>query len=241
MHRLRVPSDARNTGRVRLRGAKVRYLRNVLRLRRGARVEVFDGEGGAFIAEISEIGPSSVDLSLVEAVERSSESPLSLTLAVAVAKGTKLDWVVEKATELGVSRIQPFVSERSIGDRDFGARTRRWRRIAEAATAQSRRAVCPEVEDVTGFSTILGLAERCERALFFWERGGESLDSQVDGPVASAAVVTGPEGGFSDAEADAARAAGVLLATLGPRIVRAETAAVAAVALAQHRWGDLCR
>jgi 16S rRNA (uracil1498-N3)-methyltransferase len=240
LHRLRVPSDARGAERIRLRGAEARYLRDVLRLRRGARLEVFDGEGGQFIAEVADVGRSGVELAVVAVSERSpAESPLSLTLAVAVAKGAKLDWVVEKATELGVSRIVPFTCARTIPQGDFASRTRRWQRLAEAAATQSRRAVCPDVDDVAPFSAVLELAPQRDRAILFWERGDASIDSRSDRSVATAVVVTGPEGGFTDEEATAARSAGFTIATLGPRILRAETAALTAVALAQNRWGDL--
>ena len=238
--RLRVRSDARVSGRIRLRGSEARYLRDVLRLRSGARVDVFDGEGGEFVTEIAEVGRGGVELSVVRALERSPvESPLSLTLAVAVAKGAKLDWVVEKATELGVSRIVPFVCTRTIPDRDFAARTRRWRKIAEAATAQSRRSICPDVADVGQFSVVLALPAVSDRALFFWERAGAAFSRRSEQRVASAVVVTGPEGGFTDEEAAAAERAGFTLTTLGPRILRAETAAITAVTLAQTHYGDL--
>ena len=108
--------------------------------------------GGSFLAELSSIGPSAAELNVLGAIERQTESALSLTLAVAIAKGPKLDWVVEKATELGASRFLPFTSERTIPERrDFAERVRRWRRIASAAVAQCGRAVCPEVRDVDEF------------------------------------------------------------------------------------------
>jgi 16S rRNA (uracil1498-N3)-methyltransferase len=174
------------------------------------------------------------------AIESRAESPLTLTLAVAIAKGPKLDWVVEKATELGVSRVVPFTCERTVAaGREFASRVNRWRRIAAAAAAQCGRTVCPQIDGVTDFSSIARQAPRHDRSLLFWERRGAAWETRAVAAVRSVVVATGPEGGFSEAEVAQAQAAGFAISTFGPRILRAETAAVAAVALAQHRWGDL--
>jgi 16S rRNA (uracil1498-N3)-methyltransferase len=225
---------------LRLAGAELHYLRDVLRLRRGARVEVFDGEGRSFEAELATIGPGGADLVLRDASAQRHESPLELTLAVAMAKAAKLDWVVEKATELGVTRIMPFASERAIAAIERGtSRIERWRRIAGAAAAQCGRVRCPEVLATESFARLMPLAASHDRALLFSAKGGESLGDRDDRAVRSIVVVTGPEGGFSANEVTQAARAGFSLATLGPRVLRAETAAIVAVALAQHRWGDL--
>ncbi len=240
MHRVRVAKEQLRSGAVRLRGAELRHLRDVLRMRRGARIEVFDGEGGSFVAEVAAIGASAADLTVLDAVDRRTESPLALTLAVAIAKGAKLDWVVEKATELGVSRIVPFTCERTIPERaEFASRGRRWRRIAAVAAAQSGRTVSPQLDEVVNFPDIVQRARRHDRSLLFWERGVDALGARQQAGVRDVLVATGPEGGFTEAEAADAQAGGFTICTLGPRILRAETAALAAVALAQHRWGDL--
>jgi 16S rRNA (uracil1498-N3)-methyltransferase len=240
MHRFRAPGDELRTGRVRLRGAELRHLRDALRLGAGARVTLFDGEGGIFLAEVASIGRSAAELDVLGSIESRAESQLSLALAVAIAKGAKLDWVVEKATELGASRLLPFTSERTIAERsDFAERLRRWRRIASAAAAQCGRAVCPEIRDVTTLAGVLGGGAEHDRRVLFWEEGRAPVAEAPNGEVRSALVVTGPEGGFTSDEAALAEAAGFTLASLGPRILRAETAAVAAVTLAQYLWGDL--
>jgi 16S rRNA (uracil1498-N3)-methyltransferase len=242
MHRFRAPRDELRTGRVRFRGGELRHLRDALRLGAGARVALFDGEGGTFLAEVVSIGRSSAELDVLGSIERRVESALSLALAVAITKGAKLDWVVEKATELGASRILPFTSERTIPERpDFGERVRRWRRIAGAAVAQCGRAVCPEVCDVTSLATVLRDGHEHDRRVLFWEEGGLPLTGAPDGGVRSVLVVTGPEGGFDPEEVVRAEAAGFTLAALGPRILRADTAAVTAVTLAQFLWGDMGR
>ncbi len=239
MRRVRVPKEALGAGRIRLRGGEARHLRDVLRLRAGAHVEIFDGEGASWLAEVLATSASGVELSPIRPIVRRTESMLSLTLAVALAKGAKLDWVIEKTTELGVSRIVPFVSERTVPERGRDARLRRWQRIAAAAAAQSGRTVCPAIDEVRTFAEVLALRAPYERALFFWEEEGSSLPCDRDPAVRSAMLVTGAEGGFSAVEASAARQAGFTVAGLGPRILRAETAAVVAVVLAQLSWGDL--
>jgi 16S rRNA (uracil1498-N3)-methyltransferase len=242
MHRFRAPRDELRTGRVRLRGGELRHLRDALRIGAGACVALFDGEGGTFLAEVVSIGRSSAELDVLGSIERRAESALSLALAVAITKGAKLDWVVEKATELGASRILPFTSERTIPERpDFGERVRRWRRIAGAAVAQCGRAVCPEVCDVTSLAAVLRDGHEHDRRVLFWEEGGLPLTGAPDGGVRSVLVVIGPEGGFDPEEVVRAEAAGFTLAALGPRILRADTAAVTAVTLAQFLWGDMGR
>lgn len=238
MHRFRAPRDELRRGRVRLRGAELHHLRDVLRLRPGARVGLFDGEGGNFLAEVSAVKKTEADLTVLRPLGEETESPLSLTLAMAIAKGTKLDWVIEKGTELGVSHFVPFTSKRTIpSPGDFAPRVARWRRIASAGAAQCGRTISPEVSAVTSLPKVLDVV--AERKLFFWEAGGSPLARPPGEATRSALLVTGPEGGFTADEAAQAEQAGFTLAALGPRILRAETAAVAAVTLAQFFWGDL--
>jgi 16S rRNA (uracil1498-N3)-methyltransferase len=240
LHRFRVPGPALASRRAELRGSELRHLRDVLRLGSGDRVELFDGAGRSFVAVIRSVGPSRADLDLIEPVRVERESALVLTLAVALSKGSKLDWVIEKATELGVSRIVPFTSERTIPERGSSpARASRWRRIASAATAQSGRTCCPELSPLSDFAEVLTQAAGHDRAVLFWEAGNRPLVAGSGGRVQSALLVTGPEGGFSEPEASRAEQAGLTIASLGQRILRAETAAIAAVSVAQFLWGDL--
>jgi 16S rRNA (uracil1498-N3)-methyltransferase len=241
MHRFAVPGEAIRSGRIRLRGADLRRLRDVLRLRPGAQIEAFDRAGRAWVAEVVAVGTSAADLRVLHAIERRTESPLSLTLAVALTKGAKLDWVVEKTTELGVARIVPFASERTVPERESVARRLgRWRRIADAAAAQSGRAACPVVEEVATLSDVLHLRRSHDRAVLFWEAADSALGTRNSGPGPQRVLlITGAEGGFSQREAAAARESGCAVVGLGPRILRADTAAVAVVALAQFLWGDL--
>ena len=163
------------------------------------------------------------------------ESPLDLTLAVALLKGEKFDLVVQKGTELGVKRFIPLVTRyadiRLRDEPDAAKRVARWQRIALEAAKQSGRAVVPEVTMPVPFASIIG-EDSC---VMFSEREGEALNTDLKTIVA----IIGSEGGWSDEELHEARDAAVPIVTLGGRVLRAETAAIAVAALLQHRYGDL--
>ncbi|MFP4309703.1 MAG: 16S rRNA (uracil(1498)-N(3))-methyltransferase [Desulfococcaceae bacterium] len=226
------------------------HLTRVLRLEVGAAVRLFDGRGGEFDGEVSEIaGPDMVRVRLLERAAVSAESPLRLTLAQALLKGGKMDDLIRQTTELGVTRILPFFAERSVSRPDpkrLAGKLDRWRRIARESLKQCRRSREPEVAEPASFADMLAAGAESEVRLFYWENAagaarpsdGWGRPGRVNRP-ASVFAVLGPEGGFSEAEAEAAREAGFTPAGLGPRILRAETAAVAACALLQGRFGDM--
>lgn len=226
-----------------------RHLRDVLRLRAGEEAYVFDGEGREFACVVAEAGGrrGAARLGVRERVEPPSpESPLALTLGVALLKGEKFDLVVQKATELGVALIIPVSTKRSDvrlrDDRDAAKRVERWRRLALEAAKQSGRARVPRVEEPRAFETFAGEEPRADSArVLFAERGGAGLDALADAsrrPTNVTALV-GPEGGWDDEELELARARGWTIVTLGGRTLRAETAALAVCALLQHLLGDL--
>lgn len=225
------------------------HLTRVLRLEVGAAVRLFDGRGGEFDGEVSEIaGPDMVRVRLLERAAVSTESPLRLTLAQALLKGGKMDDLIRQTTELGVTRILPFFAERSVSRPDpkrLAGKVDRWRRIARESLKQCRRSREPEVADPMSFAEMLTAGAESGLRLFFWEEtaaanssGGLEEWKTPDRPESVFAVL-GPEGGFSESEAEAAREAGLTLAGLGPRILRAETATLAACALLQGRFGDM--
>lgn len=226
-----------------------RHLRDVLRLRAGEEAYVFDGEGREFSCVVVEDGGRKGLASLQvrgRAEPPSLESPLELTLAVALLKGEKFDLVVQKATELGVARVEPVLTARSDvrprDARDTERRAERWRRLALEASKQSGRARAPAVQDLQTFEQLVA-RESVEGAarLLFSERGGAALGHVVSEAARPASVVAlvGPEGGWDDQELSHARAHGWTLVTLGGRTLRAETAAITVCALLQHAFGDL--
>jgi 16S rRNA (uracil1498-N3)-methyltransferase len=234
------------TRRVSLATDEARHLREVLRLKIGDRVQVFDGMGREYEAVIEKAMRDSAVLEIVEEVEPASpESPLQLTLALALLKGDKFDLVVQKATELGVNTLLPvktkFADIRLRDDSDAAKRVARWQRIALEAAKQSGRAALPRINAPSEFvSVITDAADDVGLRVLFAEREGSPL-SELPKTISKHSVIAliGSEGGWAAEEIDTARANGWKIVTIGGRILRAETAAIATVALLQHLYGDL--
>jgi 16S rRNA (uracil1498-N3)-methyltransferase len=206
----------------------------------GAAVEVTDGQGRVFAALVHRLGREAV-LQVVQELTAAGESPLALTLGLGLAKGDALDAVIRQATEMGVQEILPFVSERSEAQaREREARRlARWQRLARESLKSCQRSHLPRIGAPQEFAAALAGPE--EVKLLFWEedRSG-GLQEVLSGPrPAGVRVLIGPEGGFSPEEVDLARAAGFRVASLGPRRLRVESAALAALSLVQYVWGDL--
>ena len=214
------------------------YLRDVLRLAPGAAVELFDGQGGAWDAVVE---PGFEALALGPRREPQARGP-AISLLFALSKGEKGDLVVQKATELGVARLAPWSAERSVVKLDAGKgreRAERWGRIAEAAARQCGRTDVPPVEPPVPLAAALAAVPAGHRLVVLHGAGGTPLpELGLDG-APGVALVIGPEGGLTGSELAACREAGAALASLGPRTLRAETAAIAAVAVLQAVAGDL--
>jgi len=233
---------------VSLGAAEARHARGVLRLQPGNEVYVFDGAGKEFRCAVREFSRDGAVLDVLEEVEPARpESPLSLTLGIALLKGEKFDLVVQKATELGASRIVPVATTRADvrirnGD-DAKRRVMRWQRIALEAAKQCGRARLPEIEEPVAFEALADrTAPGGELRLMFAERNGTSLVEVAHNPQSGSVKVfalVGSEGGWTDEEIKLAREGGWKIVTLGGRTMRAETAAIAIVALLQNRFGDL--
>jgi 16S rRNA (uracil1498-N3)-methyltransferase len=228
-----------------LAGAELEHLRRVLRLEPGDSVNLFDDTGSEHEAVIRALGADRAELDIVRSVQSQRESSLALTLALGLTKGEKMDFVVEKATELGVQAILPFVSRYAVpkfDDDKIAKRTERWRKIAVSAAKQCGRSRMPEIVPLQSFRALVNQPSTGTLKLLFWEKEAEQSLTHVHITQAAARallLVIGPEGGFSSEEADSAREHGFLSVRLGPRTLRAETAAVTAVSLAQFLWGDL--
>ena len=239
------------------------HLARVLRLHAGDEAFAFDGCGREYRCRVAASDAHQARLEVIEALTDRVESPLDLTLGQALAKGEKFDLIVQKATELGVRRIAPLVTENTdvrLSDERAEKRAERWRRIALEALKQSsgRRLVeIPQPMALVDFLDSItpgkGLRTPTTRAaderpappalLVFSERGGASINEAL-GQTSHAQPVfacVGPEGGWSEVEIEGFVARGASFVTLGPRTLRAETAALVAVALIQHRLGDLSR
>ena len=219
------------------------HLTRVLRLGEGARMFVFDGEGVEYECEVARVAKREVELNPVRRLDDVVESPLRLTLAQALIKGDKFDWVIQKATELGVTRIVPLATDhcdlKRAGER-AEQRLQRWRRISLEALKQCGRRRLVEICDPAPFDDFCGSTAQSAR-LIFSERGGESL-GEVSAKLQNVnqlSLCVASEGGWSERELLKAESSGFTPVSLGSRILRTETAAIVAVTLAQHLFGDL--
>ena len=241
--RFHSPPDSFNTTEqtVTLGADEARHLRDVLRLKAGDEVYVFDGRGREFRCVVSTSKRDSAELRIEAEVEPAKpESHLQLNLCVALLKGEKFDLVVQKATELGVKKISPLITRYAdIHLRDAADATKRvarWQRIALEAAKQSGRAFVPEIRVPHRFEEVLDVDGL---GVMFAERGGETIENLSRQAPLSVIALVGSEGGWSDEEIESARARNFHVVTLGGRILRAETAAITVTALLQHLFGDL--
>ncbi len=234
--RIHVPPERIEGATARLDEPGRHYLHDVLRLEVGAAVEVFDGRGGLYDGRVE---PGFERLAL--GVRRDAPpGGANIHLALALAKGEKVELVVQKATELGVARIVPWEAERSVVRLEkerAEERAKRWRRIAEEAARQCGRADVPEVRVPASFQELVAEIPPGFLPVVFHGEGSAPIARLP--AAAGVLAVVGPEGGLTTAELGTLSRAGAALASLGPRTLRAETAAIAAVALLQARYGDM--
>jgi len=218
---------------VELDAAQANYLSNVMRLGVGAELLVFDGRSGEWLGRIGEVAKKRMTLS-VERRTRSSEAIPDVWLAFAPVKRTQTDWLVEKATELGVARLLPVMTQRTVAER---VKLERLQAIAIEAAEQCGRTVLPAFDEPVALKQLLTGRDPTRRLFFADENGGDAASTAfAAGP---ALILIGPEGGFTDHERETIRAApNVVAISLGPRILRAETAALAALAAWMSVAGD---
>ena len=228
-----------------LTGQTARHMGAVLRLGSGDRIVLFDGSGREFPAEITSVSRQGVKVVLGDGVSVDRESPLRLRLAIGLSQPRVMDLVVEKATELGVAEIVPVETERSqgrLGEERREDRRVRWERIAREAARQCGRNRFPRVRPTAEFPQVVGQEAPGALRLIFWEQETEEgLKHALTAcaQVSEIQALIGPEGGFSSAEVAGALAAGFHIVSLGPRVLRTETAAIAVVSLLQYEMGDL--
>ena len=244
--RFYAPPSAFNfeTRTVTLAADEARHLREVLRLKIGDAVHVFDGAGREFRCIVQNARRESAELRIDSELQPAKpESQLQLNLAVALLKGEKFDLVVQKATELGVSKVVPVITRYADihlrDESDANKRVARWQRIALEAAKQSGRAVVPEVSTPVSFESFVAGTNDAELCLMFSERDGGGLCLIPGRAARSVTALVGSEGGWSDEEIALARKHEFHVITLGGRVLRAETAAISATVLLQHLFGDL--
>ncbi len=246
MHRFFAPSLDPGDETVALPREEAEHLTRVLRLGAGDTVAVFDGRGREFLAKVTSAARRDVRVRLLSRVDAAAEPSVSLTLVQAVLKGDKMDDVVRDAVMLGVSAIQPIVTKRAevtVAALLRSARVDRWRRVTLASVKQSRRAFVPDIRVPLTLETFLDEPRASVRLMLVEPTAATGVEPvsvlQAEGTPSDAAVLVGPEGGWTEQECAAARAKGVRLVTLGHRTLRADAVAVAAISVLLFLWGDL--
>jgi 16S rRNA (uracil1498-N3)-methyltransferase len=238
MRRFYAPKENFGTDKITLSLEETRHLRDVLRLRGGEKIRVFDGAGREFSGLVEAISKKETIVEILEEVAPAApESELELTLGVALLKGEKFDLVIQKAVELGVSELVPLNTKRAdVRLKETDKKLERWQKIALEACKQSGRASLMPIAAPIDFEKFVVKAAEGARILFA-ERSGRSL-SAVE-PDKKMTALVGSEGGWETSEIELAAGGGFQIVTLGGRILRAETAAIAVSAILQNNFGDL--
>ncbi len=228
--------------RIAVEGTAANHIARVLRLRAGDALTLFNGNGAEFAATIEELhrDAAMVRIDTERAVSR--ESPLSLTLAQGISRGERMDWILQKATELGGSRIVPLFTERSVvrlDSRQAERKLQHWRAVAIAACEQCGRNRVPEIALPTDLFEFLRSATQPRTTRLLLSPNAAASIDEVGADTAGITVLIGPEGGLTDDEQEVALRSGFTPVRMGPRILRTETAAIAALCILQQRLGDL--
>jgi len=239
--RLYLPVPLRSGDEIELAPEQSHYVARVLRLRPGEALQIFDGEGSRHAAVIVDAHAKRARLSVGDAQAALADSPLSVTLAQCISSAEKMEWTIEKAVELGVAAIQPLISKRTVVRLDAQRAQRRgehWRRLIVAACMQCGRDRLPSLAPPIELAGWLASRDTGATAVVLVP-GARIRLAQVETRNASLQLLVGPESGLAEEEIDAARAAGFIAASLGPRVLRTETAGLAALAVLQSKSGDL--
>jgi 16S rRNA (uracil1498-N3)-methyltransferase len=239
--RVYVEEPLASGARCEISGGAANHMVRVLRLGVGAALTLFDGTGGEYAARIESLRKDAVvvEVGAHAAVER--ESPLAVTLAQGVSRGERMDWVIQKATELGVRRIVPLITQRSVvrlDARQAQKKSQHWRGISIAACEQCGRNRLPELAAPLDLQEFLGSEAHAQGARLLLSPAGSVRIGEIKS-LQKLILLIGPEGGLAPEEGDVAMAQGFVAVRLGPRILRTETAAIAALAALQQAFGDL--
>ena len=235
-----ITSDQVREPYITITGDGLRHIRTVLRKQPGDLLTLLDGKGKEYTVRIRLIEKAEIDTEIVERRERCPSSP-SIILGQGLPKSDKMDWIVQKATELGISSLVPLVTERTILKvKDEEKRVTRWQKIAREAAMQSDRPDIPTVRSISSLGEFIGTLAPGPQTLLLmpWEEGTEPIKNilRQHADAKHIVVLIGPEGGFSQAEADAAKEKDFLLVSLGPNILRTETAAIAVLSMIGYEF-----
>ncbi|MBF0224948.1 MAG: 16S rRNA (uracil(1498)-N(3))-methyltransferase [Desulfobacterales bacterium] len=227
-----------------IEGSDARHIKTVLRLKEGDEIELFDGKGFSYDAKILSVKDDKISLSIIEKIKILSESNAHIILAQSMLKENKMDDIIRQITEIGVFEFIPFLSERSISKPDnirFSARIKRWKKIAKEAVKQCRRSFLPNIYEIMTFDEVISYSKDLDLKIIFWEKESSPICKELllYKDKMKIIIVLGPEGGFTEEEVDKAKQYGFYSSSLGPRILRSETAAITACSIIQYVYGDM--
>jgi 16S rRNA (uracil1498-N3)-methyltransferase len=214
------------------------YVRTVLRLKKDAEIILFNGAGGEYLCTVAEVSRKTVQIAINKWLDRSVESPLLVTLGLGISRGDRMDFSVQKAVELGVNHITPLLTERCVVQFKGEKKPQRllhWQKIVQHAAEQSGRTTLPELTDIEYLQQWVSKQKGLK---VFLDPYAESTLTDINPIDMQVTLLTGPEGGFSGQEREIAKVAGFIPVRLGSRILRTETASLAALAAVQMLWGD---
>jgi 16S rRNA (uracil1498-N3)-methyltransferase len=241
LNRIHTPGTLVTGNEIALPPAGAYHIVRVLRMREGAPLAVFDGEGHEFRAEIVRVDDESVFVRIGAIVPVTTESPLRITLIQGVSRGERMDWTLQKATELGVAAIAPVLTSRSVvrlDEKQAVKKQQHWLGIVSGACEQCGRARIPQVQQPTALRSYLANVRKEGLRLVLSPSAPGSLAGLTSLP-SKVELLIGPEGGLDDEELTSAQKSGFMPVRLGPRVLRTETAGVVALTVLQALWGDL--
>ena len=236
--RLFVPLALAQGKKIELDDENAHYVRTVLRLKTDSEIILFNGEGGEYACTVAEVSRKSVLIAVHAWSDRTVESPLRVILGLGIARGDRMDISVQKAVELGVNVMTPLITERCVVQFKGEKKPQRllhWQKIVQHAAEQSSRTVLPELTEIAALQSWVGNQHGLK---VFLDPYAECSLVQLQPDDMKVTLLTGPEGGFTDQERNLAKVAGFIPVRLGSRILRTETAAIAALAAVQMLWGD---
>lgn len=236
--RLYINSPLNTNQHIELDDDAAHYIRTVLRLKAEQSLVLFNGLGGEYLCQLSEVSRKTVRISIEKFVDRDVESPLIIRLGLGISRGDRMDWAVQKAVELGVNQITPLVTERCVikfNDDKKQQRLQHWQNISQHASEQSGRTKVAELSSIQNLSDWCGQQSGLK---VFLDPYAKHALHELKPDLATVTLLSGPEGGFSKSERQCAQSAGFIPIRIGARILRTETAVLAALAAVQTLWGD---
>lgn len=245
MHKFFVTPDNINQSKAIITGDDVKHIYKVLRLKLGDEIVINDSNGNEYLGSIENISKTSVEVSIIKKILQESESPVKITLFQGLPKSSKMDYIVQKGTEIGINEVVPIITARVVVKSELGEykKTDRWQRIALEACKQCKRSTIPKISAPIEFDKLLEQLKTFDTIVVPYENEeGLGIKKMVSGlkyKVENIAVIIGPEGGFEENEINALSQMGAHIITLGPRILRTETAGIVCSTILEYELGDM--